>query len=877
MAVSKITFSSLVQRKARLVLTVLAIALSVSLVIAVTSGYASAEAAVQKYFTEFMGSTDIKLRVEVGHSGNVKEKILDDFRRDHDVQSVVGRLEADTTLLDKTGKLIPGNEMRVASLIGVSLPADAEVLALKMEGKTDGGWFSGDSGNFAVIDQEAAKVLSAAAGDEILIPADPAPLRLKVTGIVHKPAIMASLQQTIYLPLRTLQKLRKAEGEVTSVRIDLKGNIDADAFAARWKPILAQQTPPLRMSTARESRKDLDKNMEGMKFLSYMGGAISLVTAMFIIFSTLSMGVTERQRTLSMLRAVGATRSQVGGLVMLEGIVISSAGIVIGVLLGWLWITILTQWKSDFFSAGAVLSIAGILLGTVGSLLSALAASLLPAWSASRVDPVEGMTAVGQASSAPFPKWSAIVGLVLIAIDPLLIFIPGMPRPIVFWGHFFLGLPGLMVGYFLLAPTFVWLVEQIFGRPVAALLGVKHRLLAQQLSGHIWRAAGTAAALMVGLSILVVMHTLGNSVLNAWRLPTRFPDMFIYSHDGLTREQWTKIENVQGVRPTRVLPIAVTVTRLNEGFFAIVGAAMLPDATMFLGIDPDKAIAMMELDFRAGNAKEAAEKLKKGRYLIVTNEFKELKGLTVGSKIKLKTPKAGEVEYEIAGVVWSPGIDVFVSLFDMHRQFEQRSAASVFGSIENAERDFGVTKVNLFAADLEYHVDKHELIKHVQERLGVQGLTSGDVREIKHNINVGFKRLLMLMSTVAFAAIGVAALGVMNTIMASIRTRRWQLGVLRSVGITRWQMLRLILAEAILLGLVGCALGVILGLQLSLDGVGLWKRTVGYTPPLDVPWDMVLIGVAIIVAIALLASLWPAARAAREEPLSLLQAGRAGT
>src|SRR5205814_3121360 len=110
---------------------------------------------------------------------------------------------------------------------------------------------------------------------------------------------------------------------------------------------------------------------------------------------------------------------------------------------------------------------------------------------------------------------------------------------------------------------------------------------------------------------------------------------------------------------------------------------------------------------------------------------------------------------------------------------------------------------NLFAANLEYFVDKQELVKRVQAELGVKGLTSGDVREIKANIQSGFRKLLLLMSTVAFSAIGVAALGVTNTIMASIRTRRWQLGVLRSIGITRWQMLRLLLAEALLLGLVG--------------------------------------------------------------------------
>jgi hypothetical protein len=71
------------------------------------------------------------------------------------------------------------------------------------------------------------------------------------------------------------------------VLIDLKPNVDSDVFAARWKPIMANQTPPLRMSTARESRKEIDKHMEGMRFLSYMGGGISMLAAMFIVFSTL--------------------------------------------------------------------------------------------------------------------------------------------------------------------------------------------------------------------------------------------------------------------------------------------------------------------------------------------------------------------------------------------------------------------------------------------------------------------------------------------------------------------------------------------------------------------------------------------------------------
>ncbi|HEV8292992.1 MAG TPA: ABC transporter permease, partial [Tepidisphaeraceae bacterium] len=462
MAVSKITVSSLISRKARLILTVLAIGLSVSLVIAVTSGYASAEAAVIRYFTEFMGSTDIKVHREVGQQGNIKEGIVDALNRDRDVKLAVGRLETDTNLVDINGKPIPGHELLTATLIGVKLPQDAEIQLLKMESPQSGEWFKSDDGDFAVIDQEASNLLKAGAGDYILLPATPTPLKLKVTGVVHKPGIMASLQQTVYVPLRTLQRLRKNQGELTTVLIDLKPNVDADAFAARWKPIMAAQTPPLKMSTARESRKEIDKHMEGMRFLSYMGGGISMLAAMFIVFSTLSMGVTERQRTLAMLRAVGATRGQVARIVVLEGVLLSVLGMLLGVFFGWLWVMILTTWKAEFFTAGAVFSLGGMTLGTIGSMATALAASLLPAWSAGRVDPVEGMTAVGQASAAPFPKWSTLVGLLLIAVDPAFTMLPAIPRAMTFWGHFLLGLPCLMIGYFLLAPAFVWIVEQIF-------------------------------------------------------------------------------------------------------------------------------------------------------------------------------------------------------------------------------------------------------------------------------------------------------------------------------------------------------------------------------------------------------------------------------
>src|SRR5204863_2948122 len=144
------------------------------------------------------------------------------------------------------------------------------------------------------------------------------------------------------------------------------------------------------------------------------------------------------------------------------------------------------------------------------SLAAALAAGLLPAWSAMRTSPLEAMSPLAAPSSRKSPYFAALAGLALIAVDPLLVFPPwmrffesaGFERPdqlarsFQLYSHFSIALPCLMGGYFLLAPMVICLVEKFVGPIVAAIFGLRFAILRQQLSGGIWRAAGTAAALM---------------------------------------------------------------------------------------------------------------------------------------------------------------------------------------------------------------------------------------------------------------------------------------------------------------------------------------------------------------------------------------------
>lgn len=111
-------------------------------------------------------------------------------------------------------------------------------------------------------------------------------------------------------------------------------------------------------------------------------------------------------------------------------------------------------------------------------------------------------------------------------------------------------------------------------------------------------------------------------------------------------------------------------------------------------------------------------------------------------------------------------------------------------------------------------------------------------------------------------ALAIAALGIANTLAMSVLERRKEIGTLRALGVDRAGVTRMIRLEALLLGGLGATLGTVLGVFLGWAlGRTLQESVVGYT--LVVPWGRLALGVLIALAGALVASLWPARRAAR--------------
>ena len=935
----RLAISNLLRRPGRTLLTAAAVALSVSLVVSTTSGYASTEAAVRQFVNLYLGTSDF--RVGAGDSERkLPAALLDEVEADPAVRGAFARFETSRQFRDKGGQFV-GSQFAV---LGVDPDADDYFARLPM---SEGDKFTRIDAREAMIDQGAKRLLGVEVGDDIALPGPDGDVVLKVVGVVHKPDIVSMLSQSVYVPRRTLQRAISPENPdiLTKIVGEYEVGVDSDAFVARWRERLAARDPAWEVTTVREQREALDEGLRGMNLVSLMGGMVSLLAATFIVFGTLSMGVAERGRTLAILRSVGATKSQVARGVVVEGVALAGVGVAIGVPLGLLFILGLTRYFAGVFSAGLAVGWLGLGVAVGGMLLASVAASLLPAWNATRVDPLAAMRPDAGAPSRVGPPWrSFLAGLALICLDSLLLWPPlGVtPLPLQFekdarfWLHFAIGLPALIFGFFLVAPMLVWLVEKLFSKLLATLLFVQPSLLRQQLSGGLWRAAGTAAALMVGLAVLIVMNVQGKSGIEGWQLPDDFPDVFLFDLGGISESDLAAIADSPSVRKlpdgtADLTPIGYFNPLLGDTVFALTGAAFQPDRTMFVAVDPDRVFDLMELTFTAGDEATAQRMLSRGRlatlddgrqlhgsfeqtprgerfvsllpdertsgeikparivsvepgrYLMITQEFRQLRGTGVGDPFVLEKPGGGvlgrlrgeKVTFTVVGVVQSPGIDVMVATYDLGRQFQSQSAASVFGTISDARTIFGVTQVRLVAANLLPGVEREQLVENLSQKLGREGISVADVRQLKAEIQDGLRSLLLVAGVVAWSAMLVASLGVVNTIMAGVRTRRYQLGVLRAVGVTRGQIVRLVLAEAALLGVVATVLGVSAGLLMSVNARELQGWIVGYVPPLRLAWDVIGLGAGVVMLTSVVAALYPALSTARTSVLSLLQAGRA--
>jgi ABC-type antimicrobial peptide transport system permease subunit len=128
-----------------------------------------------------------------------------------------------------------------------------------------------------------------------------------------------------------------------------------------------------------------------------------------------------------------------------------------------------------------------------------------------------------------------------------------------------------------------------------------------------------------------------------------------------------------------------------------------------------------------------------------------------------------------------------------------------------------------------------------------------------------FKRILYILYVLLALSVIISLFGIVNTLVLTVYERTREIGMLRAIGMTRRQIRRMILHESIITALIGAALGIVLGIVLA----SLLIIRIDFIV-FSFPTTQVIVFVVAAILVGILASIFPARRAARLDPLQAI-------
>lgn len=930
----RLSFSFLRESRLRAVLTIAATAAATCLVIGVSSSYDALEKTFDDYANLALGRYELAVApISMDQDDRVPEDVLSDLLADP-VVAIADPMWAGRAQVEKGSPTIsqpsprrgadvadsPLSEFELGPGAGpdARLPGSIVLATGALHppfNMRSGEWLTQQPTETpqAVVRTETAQRLGVGVGDRLRLTYEGRETLLVVVGILDAPAltgagesalpILAPSTGELFITTATAQTILQHPPGISLIAITLQPEADITSFRFGWSPRLSRYSTPVQFQQAYEIEEALDQSAAAanVRLQSWAASGVAMLVSLLVVFSTLSMGVNERVRQYAILRTISFSRLQIAQMVALEGIVLGGLGFAVGVAVSW-GILRVVEMTSPVLDHGAALGTYSISLAALSSLGGASFASLLPAWRVTRVRPLDATASVVQPVEEKHASLRLfMVGLLLIGVNPLLTFVVPPPFETGIVLTMSIGFTSMAIGFLLMSPAVVVAVDY-WGSPwVARMLWVDRKLLASQLTSNLWRSVGATVALAVGMGLFISIHVWGFTMLQGFIPGPWAPDaLLMFKPNGLPPEHAQAVGNLPGINSQRSLPIVVEQPRLLSDLTGSAERASVTrqDNVVMVGIECKQAFTggdpLLDVEWVAGSPQEATTTMKTRRGCIVPDHFLRETGLSLGDTVSLVPPHSPDhpVHYEIVGGVRLPGWHWQTKLTGF-RTRTHRAAALVFADYHAVATDFDLDAATHVWFDYATSTSDPERIAASAQSLYASILgtevalgssPTGDaavrilpVERIREFTRGAARRWIWVISQVPIIATLIASFGVLNVILASVRARRWELGVLRSLGVTRSALARAVLAEGLLIGIAASFISLGFGLLAGWCGCGMAQYISffgGLQLDLVIPWSAIGAGIVWLLLLTTLSAIWPAILVGRTAPLALLQNSR---
>lgn len=593
-------------------------------------------------------------------------------------------------------------------------------------------------------------------------------------------------------------------------------------------------------------------------------GVIALFVGGFIIFNTFAVLVAQRMRELALLRAVGASRGQVLGSVLgeaaLVGVVASAIGAVAGVALAAGLRQLLDALGLELPPRPLALESAAFILPvTLGIVITVLSA-LLPALRASRVAPVEAMGAAAIDTSArSTPR--LVVGAIAAVGAGVMVAIGWSAEPTRALQLIGAGLVATFVAVTALGPLYLRPLAGFIGAPLRAITGITGQLATENARRNPARTSSTTAALTIGIGLVTVIAIAAASASASVASATQrsftsdlivTPDSFL----GLSPQVAEDIDALNEVDVATGLRFAFAGVdqpsigpqsdpAVPDGGDPTLGLGDLRSATV-LGIQPDRIDGLVDFEVTSGSLDDLT-----GATVAVSADEASKLGVGVGDQVTLSFQATGEQSFTVVAVYGESPLLRGGGFITSHETF-----------------DVNVPPAN--RVDQQVLIEFAPGVDPTEGRRAVEQVVAAyptavvaDLADLTASRAAQVDQSVALLYALLALSLFIALIGVVNTLLLAVYERTREIGLLRAVGTKARQIAAMIVQEAMVIAIVGTALGLAIGLGFGVALFGVLTRAEPTFSVLSIPVENLVVIVIMGTVAGVMAGLYPAWRASR--------------
>jgi putative ABC transport system permease protein len=682
----------------------------------------------------------------------------------------------------------------------------------------------------ALMRQAASVAINAATAERLALDEGDR-FTVRIAGASHSMMVAAVLERGRALDDRLLMDIAMAQ-DLLGRRGELSW-IEAPSGARPW---LDEHLPQgHRITEAAERRDAAARLTEGMRANLSAMSLLSLAVGLFVIYSVLSFLLVQRRRTIGMLRAVGATRGQITGLLALETFILAGFGALLGLVLGTALadhlLELVRQPVAELYRLvpAAETRPTPTLYLLIWVMAVGLAqASTLSIWNEARNIPPGQL--VRQQPPAETGRIRGITAAALLLAGMIVIGLStGLAAALA-------GLFLALMGCALLAPVagmkiLAWLRlparRRLFGRALGMLASGRRRIM----------PALAALSLALALSAGIGMMVLGFRVaVDEWVDRLLRADAYVTVSQGeIDAGLVERIWQLDGLK-------ALSSARQHR----------LPDGRVLIAYDLP-ADAWDGFELVSGDASQAREAFMSGDAVLVTEPYARHHATAVGDVITIDTPDQSR-SLPVAGIYRDYGSD--------------RGAIAIDGATYRSWFGDGVRdSLGLYVEQTMSPADWRERLQAIDERIVLT--TRGQVRDQTLAV---FDRTFRISWALAVLVGCIALIALISSLLALGLERGRDYATLRALGLSRGGLAAVVVSQTTGVAAASAAVAVPLAIAIH-AGLTLivQPRAFGWSLPLNLPVSPLIAMVLLALLTGIAAGLYPAWRIATRDPAPQLR------